>query len=42
MVTNLLLFGAPVGVTLLIFRRDIWQQKTIESLGYCTALLAWF
>jgi len=32
------LFGAPVGVMWLEFRRDFWHQKTIEPLGYRAAL----
>jgi len=33
------MFGAPVGVNPLEFRRDFWHQQT-KSLGYRTALLS--
>jgi len=35
------LFGAPVGVTPLEFRRDFWRQRTkVPKLSY-TMLFAW-
>jgi len=37
--TTSLLFGAPVGVTALEFRRDFGVRK-LESLGYRVALFA--
>jgi len=35
-----LYLAPPLGVTPLEFRRDLWRQKTIESLCYCMALFA--
>ena len=33
-------FGAPLGVTPSEFRRDLWHQKKLESVGYCAALFS--